>query len=153
MLKIHTKDGKTTRIDLTDTDQAREWLKKLKEQEFQKLITGISITQKCEGRFKCPSCNKSTKLICSKCKQPINEVLCGSGVQYSLSRPSGFNKVFYQAEYIQPNEENKIRGGEKIICFCDDTQISMMIHKSQKAARITLTKPGVRRFSPYNRNR
>ena len=151
MLKIHTKDGKTTPINLKSIEQARELFNKLKNPEFQKFITGMTLAQKCQSRFKCNNCN-SPVLICPECGSVHNRSECGSGIQYSLPRPSDFNKIFCQAEYIEPNKEKRIHGGEKIICFCDDVQIGVMAHRDQKAIRISVSKPGIRRFSPAHKD-
>lgn len=151
MLKIHTKDGKTNLLDLKNIEQARDWLDKLKDPEFQKFITGMTLEQKCQSRFRCDNC-KSPVLICSECGFVHEQARCGSGAQYSLPRPNGFNRIFCQAEYIKPNKEKKIHGGEKIVCFCDDIQIGVMSHREQKAIRVSLAKPGFRRFSPNNGN-
>jgi hypothetical protein len=43
VLKVHTKDGLTSRIDLEDEEQAKEWFARLKEPDFQEGITGLTI--------------------------------------------------------------------------------------------------------------
>lgn len=43
MLKIHTRDGRTTKVDLTDADQAREWMRRWSDPRFQAQITGMTI--------------------------------------------------------------------------------------------------------------
>ncbi|KKN26411.1 hypothetical protein LCGC14_0874890 [marine sediment metagenome] len=43
MLTVHTEDGRTARIDLEKAEQAEEWLSRLKDPEFQKQITALTI--------------------------------------------------------------------------------------------------------------
>lgn len=70
------------------------------------------------------------------------------GVLYSLPVPQGFNRISFYAECVRPDPTHKIKGGERIVCFADDIRIGMMIHREQKAVRVTLNKPGIRRFDP-----
>lgn len=116
MLKVHTVDGLTTRIDLDNPEQAKEWLSKLKQHEFQEQITALTVFDK--------------------------------GVQYSLTRPKGFNRVFFFAEVVQADPELKIKGGERITAQMDDTKIAIMVHQSQRAARVSAIKTGKIRFNP-----
>lgn len=46
MLKIHTSDGLTSDIDFEDPEQTGKWLSKLKNDNFQKTITGVTILYK-----------------------------------------------------------------------------------------------------------
>jgi len=150
MFKVHTNDGLTTRLDLTDEKQAAEWVQQLKDSKCQESITGISIIRKCSGKPRCPSCNRKLQDVrCPSCHQPVDNVICGTGVQYSLSRPAEFERVFYVAERIEPDEDARLRGGERIICFADGVKVSMMVHACQSAARISLTKTGKQRYNPY----
>ena len=119
MLKVHTNDGLTSRIDLEDEEQAEQWLARLKDPRFQASITGLTVAFR--------------------------------GVQYSLPRPVGFSDVFFLAEHVSPDEVRKIKGGERVFCFSDNVRIGMMVHKAQRAVRITLSKTGRQRFSPYRR--
>lgn len=116
MLKVHTTDGKTVRLDLEDEQQAREWLLQLRDAEYQASITGLTVAYR--------------------------------GVQYSLPRPRGFNTLSYLAEYVAPDSSKKLKGGERVTCFADDVRVGLMVHKEQRAVRITLTKTGRQRFSP-----
>lgn len=45
MLKIHTNDGRTDQIDLTDETQAKAWLSRHSNQQDQKAITGATLIQ------------------------------------------------------------------------------------------------------------
>jgi hypothetical protein len=149
MLKIHTSDGQTTRLDLSDEEQAKEWLERLKNRNFQATIRGISVVQECEGRFKCPNCKRTAKLVCASCGHSEHGVTCGSGVQYSLSRPADFGDVFYLVENVKPDKDLRIRGGEKVTCFTDNIRICLMVHRMQKASRVTVMKTGKHRFNPF----
>jgi len=148
MIKLHTNDGQTNRIDLGDEQQAREWLKRLKDAAFQKTITGVSVLQKCGGHFRCPACSRSSKLICSHCGSSANQVECGTGVQFSLSRPIGMDGVFYLVENIEPDKKTKTKGGEKVTCFAGENRLTLMVHRCQSAAKISLSKTGKQRFNP-----
>jgi hypothetical protein len=108
----------TTRIDLDDPEQAKEWLSRLKQRCFQEQITGLTIVDK--------------------------------GVQYSLTRPKGFNRVFFFAEVVEADPELKIKGGERITAQMDETKISLMVHNSQRAARLSAMKTGKLRFNPLS---
>lgn len=149
MLKLHTNDGLTTRIDLNDEMQAREWLNKLKDRNFQETITGISILQTCNGPFRCSSCRSKTKPVCSNCGQSTKNIRCNTGIQYSVSKPKGFRNCLYQIERLEPNPNEKLRGGERIICFADDVRISLMVHSSAPSTRVNLIKTGKQRFNPF----
>ena len=149
MFKIHTSDGLTVRVDLDNEEQAQEWLKRLKDPNFQDTITGISVVQRCGGKFRCPTCGKAARLTCTTCGLPPQEIICGTGVQYSLSRPTGFGKANYLVERMEPNANGKIRGGEKVTCFVGDVRLTMMIHAAQPSTRISLLKIGEQRYNPY----
>lgn len=149
MLKIHTSDGMTSHIDLSDEQQARDWLKRLRDQDFQRAITGATIIQKTHGRFKCPKCTSTGRFQCPKCGRLDNEYN-GQSVQYSLARPEGFQQIFYLAEGIEPDEQARIKGGEKITCFVDDIRVTVMVHRSQPSVRIALLKTGKQRYNPYS---
>lgn len=116
MLKVHTSDGLTIKVDLSDRVQAKIWLEKLKNPAYQASLSGLTIT----------------------CK----------GAQYSLPRPRGFNNIFFHAESIEPDEEHRVKGGERIMCVFDDVRLAMMVHNSQPAARVSIFKTGKQRFNP-----
>jgi len=151
MLKIHTNDGKTHRVDLSDEEQAEKWLSKLKSHKFQKFITGMSIIQDCYSRVRCPCCNRTGRLICNFCGEQVpNDYNTITGVQYSISKPIGYRSNFYTAEHIEHENKPKTHGGERITCFVDDSRISVMVYKSQPSARINLLKTGHQRYNPYS---
>lgn len=70
------------------------------------------------------------------------------GVQYSVPRPVGFRSVQYAAEHVGADGAKGIRGGERVECFADDVRITMMVHREQRAARVSLYKIGRRRYDP-----
>lgn len=148
MLKIHTRDGATTNLDLKDENQAKEWLRRIKQTAFQESVTGITILQKCSGKFRCPQCNRSRRLVCSYCGRREDRACCDKSIQYSLPRPDGFGQIFYHAEDILPEPMKHIRGGEKITCFVDDIRATLMVHREQPAARVSLLKTGKQRYNP-----
>jgi hypothetical protein len=69
-----------------------------------------------------------------------------NGAQYSFVRPKGYDTVSFVAEYIGNN--GKVKGGERINCYADDSRISIMLHNGQKAARVTVVKMGRQQYSP-----
>jgi hypothetical protein len=73
------------------------------------------------------------------------------GVLYSLSKPQSFRQLMFSAEHVPPEPERKIKGGERIWCFADEVRIGLMVHRAQRAVRVTLTKTGRQRFSPQMR--
>jgi len=132
LIKIHTSDGDTIRIDLGDESQAREWLARLKSHSFQSSIRGISIVESHGVRSKCRSCGA--------------KITGDLGVQYSVSRPEAFRSVEYDIEHVP--ETGKLKGGERVVVYADDVRISTMVHRSQPAAKVTATKVGKRKFNP-----
>ena len=149
MLKIHTNDGKTHRVDLASEEQAKVWLQRLKRRDFQQTITGISVVQDCHGRIRCPSCKRTGHLYCRACDKSLpSDSYTKTGVQYSLSRPDGYGDVFYVADHVESEEGSKVRGGERITCFAGETRVAMMVHKGQPSVRVTLLRTGKQRYNP-----
>jgi len=73
-----------------------------------------------------------------------------NGVVYSLPRPRNFRQVSMTAEASQGAGRNK--GGERLLCFADEVKLVVMVHREQKATvRVSLSKPGRRRFDPEMR--
>lgn len=136
MFKVHTKNGETFKLDLSDENQAKEWIEKFKDKDFQSIITGITVVKRCGGKLRC------------KCKNSCSqEHTCNTGVQFSVSRPNGIKDVFYQIEKINPSENNN--GGERITCFVENMSLTMMSHNNQPASRIILSKLGKRGYNPF----
>jgi len=135
VLKLHTSDGQTVRIDLDDEDQARYWLARLGHSDVQRTITGISLVEHHDARARCASCG-------SKCSCPL-------GVQYSVTRPQDFSRVYFHVERVAPR--GKVRGGERVVLFVDDVRLTVMAHASQPSARVVLSKVGRQRFNPFSK--
>lgn len=148
MFKIHTCDGLTARVDLQDEEQAKEWLARLKDPSFQSKITGITVMRRCGGRFKCPTCGRATRLVCSSCGESSRDVVCGKGIQHSVSKPNGYGNVHYHAEHVEADPDIKLRGGERVTCFAGDSRLMLMVHAGQPSSRATLLKTGKRRYDP-----
>lgn len=132
MLKIHTADGQTVRIDLSDEAQARELLSKLDSDRYQRTITGASLVETHEAKGRCRACGE--------------KVTCQIGVQYSVSRPQAFRRVEYEVEHMPETE--RVKGGERIVLFADDMCLTLTAHRSQPSARVTLVTVGKRRYKP-----
>ena len=148
MFKIHTKSGDTMNFDLSDASQVEEWIDKLKRADFQSIITGLSTVQQAHGRARCANCRQPTRMVCQRCGEVHSNMVLKTGVQYSVSRPLGFRSVLYEARYIPANKENRMHGGEKVLCTVDDVQLGLMVHPRQPACRITLSRIGKRRYNP-----
>ena len=146
MFKVHTKDGKTTPVDMSTEEKKNEWLKRFKSREFQESITGITIVKRCGGKMKCGNCGKAAATKCGNCGKEQENAKCTTGVQFSLSRPVNMVDVFYQLEVVEA--EGRVHGGEKIICFAGDSSITLMSHAKQPASRVVLAKIGKRRYNP-----
>ena len=132
MLKIHTIDGDTIRVDLSDEQQAREWLPRLERSDFQAKITGVSLVE-----------NHVVSSRCSRCNEEVAKRI---GVQYSVSRPRSCRSIIYEIERIPPS--GAVKGGEKIDLFVDDIRLTLVAHAAQPSARVTVNHVGKRRHSP-----
>lgn len=44
MLEIHTRDGRTTKVDLAKPDHAREWARRMADPRYQGTITGVTVS-------------------------------------------------------------------------------------------------------------
>lgn len=136
MFKIHTKDGKTTPVDLSTGRGRSEWEARFKDPKYQATITGVTVVKRCGGKTKCGNCGDTR-----------NTSKCNTGVQFSLSRPVDLPNVFYQLELVEPSE--RTHGGERIICHAGDVSIALMSHANQPASRVILAKTGKRRYNPF----
>jgi hypothetical protein len=117
---------------LADEEQARFWLERLGKEEFQATINGVSLVERHNvGR-------------CSECGRKYGKEI---GVQYSITRPDDFRKVFFHIENIPAN--GKIKGGERVTVFSDEIRLVLMAHRSQPAARITVSKTGKQKYNPF----
>ncbi len=146
MLKVHTKDGLTTRVDLRDGAQAKQILTDLHKAEFQRRITGISVVQNAVGRARC-SCCSAAELLCGSCGRNVDPQTA-TGVQYSISRPADMPHVQFAVEHFTTNVDEKVRGGERVTMYAGETALSMMVHSGQPSVRIQLSNPGRRLHPP-----
>lgn len=135
MLRIHTKDGRTRSLDLSDADEAREWLRLSGDPNFQSSVSGLTVASGHRSVSECPACGE-----------------CSDGqltIQYSVSRPQDFRRIEVSAEDV-PRRDG-VNGGERIVVFADDVRLTLMAHGANPAARVVLSKVGHRRFDPKSR--
>ncbi len=144
MLKIHTRDGLTRTVRLDDTTAARDCLRRLKQQD----VTGFTLAQPHRKALKCPNCRRALASCCTTCGHPLDRQPYEITTNHSLSRPEGFQRVCYHAEYVAPDPESRIRGGEIVTCFADDVCVAVLSHPGQPAARVTLKHLGKRQYNP-----
>lgn len=116
MLKVHTTDGKTHKIDLKDEASAREWARRFRDPAFQATISAMSISQR--------------------------------GAQYTLARPRDFREEDIQFAMEGVASNGKWDGGETVTGFFSDVRVSMLVHNSQRAARVSVTRTGKRVHVP-----
>lgn len=71
-----------------------------------------------------------------------------NGVSYSLPRPRDFkDTMFLFAEYVPENLEQRIKGGERLLCYAGDVQVALLAHAAQRAVRVDVTRVGKMRYS------
>lgn len=115
MLKIHLQDGSTLSLDF-DGDDASGLAAELRRPEFQDSIRGVTL--------------ESTHTPRRLRKQD------------SVSRPSSFNRVWYEVESLKHNGKDV---GERVTVFADDVRLTVTSFRSQPATKIELMKTGNRR--------
>ena len=76
-----------------------------------------------------------------------------NGVQYSLPRPQGFQRVWMFAELLDPEPGKGFKGGERVVAQVDKVRVTVMAHSSQRAARVSLSNPGTQCYNPMERFR
>ena len=135
MLRIHTADGRTATVDLSDERQARDWLGRLARADVARSVTGLTLIETHAASGKCPAC-------AARCQLPL-------GMQFSISRPQDFRAVSFDAEHVEPS--GRVRGGDKLVLYADDVRVSIMAHADQPAVRVVLAKVGRRRYNPNQR--
>jgi hypothetical protein len=124
LLKVHTRDGET--INLTSEEVRSKTL-----QKNQNKLSGVTAIQTCGGHLACPNCNSLDE-----------ELVCQKGIQFSLPKPLGFERIKYDVDCTE-------NGNEKIICVADDCKIVVTVNKKQPSAKIVLIKrKKVQRFDP-----
>lgn len=151
MFKINTDTGETFRLDTHNESEAKKLLQLLGDRKFQQTITGLTVLRQYSKRYRCPNpkCRKPAKLICPSCGEVTdNGRVTYTGVHYTLLRPEDFDNISFHAETIEPDPEQGLKGGDKIVCFMGDVQLTIMAHASQPASRIALRKIGKQRYNP-----
>lgn len=146
--RIQTNDGLSVRFDLDDEEQAREYLAKLKDPDFREMVSTIAVIQQCSGKWRCPECKQSKRLICNGCRQKGRQAECAKQVQFVMARPEGFDQKFYHIERLEKDVVEGMHGGHRITCFVDDVRLTITTHANQPAARISLLKTGKQRYNP-----
>jgi hypothetical protein len=136
VLKIHTSDGQTHPVDLADPEQAKEWLARLRREDFQASSQGVSLVERHLVRGKCRDCGS---------EQLSREL----GVQYSISRPSNMQRVSMHVEAVEA--QGRVHGGERVTLFADDVCLTLMAHAGQPASRVTISKVGKQTFNALRR--
>ncbi len=132
MLKLHTSDGQTHRVDLADPEQAKTWLTRLATEEFQASIKGVSLFERHPVAGKCQTCHGDHGRTV--------------GVQHSVTRPDDLSRVFFEVEAVPA--QGRVKGGERVTVFAGDVRLVLMAHRHQLATRVQLSKVGKRRFNP-----
>lgn len=151
MIRINTSNGNTFRLDLADEDQARKLVKLLGDYDFQRTITGITVMRRYTRRHRCNNqgCKRVAKLVCPVC----GEIEDGgrfsyTGNQYTLVRPSSFDRISFAVENSVSNGDNGVNGGEKLICSAGGVQLQIMAYAHQPSARVSLREIGKQRYNP-----
>lgn len=70
------------------------------------------------------------------------------GVAYSMPKPVGFDAGVLLAEWLPPVPESKNKGGQRIVCLAGDVRATVMVHREQRAVRMSMFKIGKQRFNP-----
>lgn len=121
MVNLHFKDGRTERLDLEGGTP--ELLESLGRSDFQDSLTAVTI------KMGYPS-KRGEKYA-----------------QFSVTRPEGFEGVpWFRVETVTP--KGRVKGGERLMLFVGDIRLTMMVHGSQPAARISVAKVGRRVMNP-----
>ena len=74
--------------------------------------------------------------------------LQNNGIQYSITRPQGFNTVWYFAEFLESTRDRRFKGGERAAVQSDNVRLSAMSHNEQRALRVSLSKTGHQCYNP-----
>jgi hypothetical protein len=132
MLRVHTADGHTETVDLSDERQASELVRRLARADVARSVTGLTLVETHGAAGRCPACSERHQL-------PL-------GMQFSITRPEDFRSVSFDAERVQPS--GRVRGGDRLLVYADDIRLSVMAHAETPAVRVVVSKPGKRRFDP-----
>lgn len=136
MLRVHTADGRTTTVDLSDERQAADWVRRLARADVARSVTGLTLVETHATSGKCPACAERHQL-------PL-------GLQFSISRPEDFRAVSFDAERVEAS--GRVRGGDRLLVYADDIRLSVMAHAETPAVRVIVSKVGKRRFDPKARH-
>jgi hypothetical protein len=132
MIRIHTADGRTVAMSLRDETQARELLRMLSSDNFQRCITAITI-----------AAEHSTVARCYVCGAKVSAHLSN---QLSVTSPRGERTYHFHVEKVEPG--GKIKGGERLVLFAGDVRLTAMSHAAQPSVRVSLSKLGKRVADP-----
>jgi len=121
VFRIQTPDGRTEVLDLRDSSQARAFLRGE--------LSALTIAN---PGVRCRECGRRAP-----------------GFAVTLAAPAGFNAATLEAEHVP--SDGSVRGGERMVAFCDDARLIVMSHADTPAVRLVLNKPGRRRFAPPSR--
>jgi len=136
MLRVHTADGRTTTVDLSDERQAADWVRRLARADVARSVTGLTLVETHAASGRCPACAERQQL-------PL-------GLQFSISRPEDFRAVSFDAERVEAS--GRVRGGDRLLVYADDIRLSVMAHAETPAVRVVVSKVGRRRFDPKARH-
>jgi hypothetical protein len=135
MLRVHTADGRTATVDLSDERQAADWVRRLARADVARSVTGLTLVETHATSGRCPACGV-------RCQQPL-------GLQFSIARPEDFRAVSFDAEHVEA--AGRVRGGDRLLIYADDIRLSVMAHAETPAVRVVVSKVGKRRFNPNQR--
>ena len=122
MFNLHFRDGRTERLDLEGG--MPELLESLGRSDFQDSLTAVTV------KMAYPSKKGET---------------CA---QFSITKPDGFDgRPWFRVENVKPR--GRVKGGERVIVFVGDIRLVVMVHGSQPAARISVTRIGKRVSNPH----
>ncbi len=74
------------------------------------------------------------------------------GVQYALTRPSDFRRIFFNADVVPSDLERRVKGAQRVMCISDDVGVTLTVHEEQRAVRVSVKKTGKQRYNPLSNN-
>jgi hypothetical protein len=126
MISLHLNDGQTISFEI---EEGAEWLAQLDRPDFQEKLTAVTVKMTHSSRGG------------------------ETGVQYSVTRPRGFDGATLWFKVQRVEAKGRIHGGERLDLFVGDVRVSLTAHQSQPAARISITRIGRLKFSPSDLER
>lgn len=138
MIRINTKYGNTYKFDLDDSDQARKLIGLLEDQNFQNIITGITLLRTYKRRHRCSNdkCKRTSKMICPKCGELDDDYFRYTS-HCTLIRPH-LEGVEFGIEKAHKIDDEEVIIGEKLLCKARGINLSVTQYKRQPASRIIL---------------